>query len=114
MKRPVVLVVACVILLGLCALPARSQQQNVFMWGAVKWTTGNAAVGIEVRLVQEGMVKAVAHTNQAGHYVFFDIPGSPPPFVVRIYLGGQLLAETSREFLKDIPRGGKAPDILVQ
>src|SRR3990172_1901896 len=110
MKRMIVVGVLCVIMLGLGSRAALGQQK-VFLWGGVKWTTGSAAVGVEMRLVQGGAVKAVAYSNQAGQYAFFNVPGAPAQYVLQVYLGPQLLATRGSDSLSAVPVGGQIADI---
>ena len=82
-----------------------------FVWGIVKWSTGSPAIGLEVKLVRNGVVAARAYTNQAGRYAFFGIAGQPSDYLVMVYYQDRVLAESK---LPALTIGSQAPDMTVQ
>ena len=97
-----VLIVTLALLL-LWPVSALSQPQ-LFFSGAIKWSTGNPAMGMEARLVQGGAVKARAFTNPAGLFSFYGLPGQPQGYTLEIYQGGNLLKNVP---LQGVPVGGQ-------
>jgi hypothetical protein len=100
--RRTVLTVTLALLL-LWAVGALSQAP-LFFSGAIKWTTGNPAIGMEARLVQGGAVRGRAFTNQAGLFSFYGLNGQPRDYTLKIYQGGNLLKDVP---LQGVPVGGQ-------
>ena len=100
--RRTVLIVTLALLL-LWPVGALSQPP-LFFSGAIKWTTGNPAIGIEARLVQGGAVKDRAFTNQAGLFSFYSLKGQPHEYTLELYQGRNLLKNVP---LQGVPVGGQ-------
>ena len=92
-----IVLIAILALLLLWPVGALSQPP-LFFSGAIKWTTGNPAIGIEARLVQGGAVKDQAFTNQAGLFSFYSLNGQPHEYTLELYQG--------RNLLKNVPLQG--------
>lgn len=106
-----ILAISALILMTVCSLSKDVCAQSLFVWGNVKWATGNPAIGIEVRLLQNnGMVKSTAYTDQTGSYAFFAIEGRPADYDVVAYSRGRVLGQTR---VPAISPGGQVPEITL-
>jgi hypothetical protein len=79
-------------------------QSPLFFSGAIKWSTGNPAVGMEAKLVQGDAVRARAFTNPAGLFGFYGLQGQPREYTLEIYQGGKFLKNVP---LQGVPVGGQ-------
>ena len=84
--------------------------QILFISGTVKWDTGSPAVGFEVRLVKDGVIKATTYTNQAGRYGFFEIVGKPPEYTLMVFSKDRMLKEVP---MPNVPVGGQVAEIKI-
>lgn len=83
--------------------------EQLFVWGVVKWNTGTPAAGVEIRLMEDGHVRAKTFSNQAGRYGFFDIPGEPGDYTLEAVLEGDTVGEGPLP----VPKGARAPDLII-
>jgi hypothetical protein len=86
-------------------------QQNLFVWGEVKWTSGASAAGVEVRLMYGNQESARVYTNQGGRYFFFNVSGNPSNYSLVVVTGnivrGQIAIPSS------VGIGHRAPNLYI-
>ena len=104
--------IAIFVLAILNFFPANTlSQTSLFVSGTVKWDTGIPAAGFEVRLVQNGVIRARTYTNQAGRYAFFGIVGQPSQYTLMVFSRDRMLKEMP---LPNLPVGGRVPEIIIK
>ena len=84
--------------------------QNLFLRGVVKWNTGTPALGLQIRLIKDGVIISKSYTNQKGRYVFFNIQGTPDQYYIEVYDRDNLLNTTD---LLNVTTGSRVPDIII-
>lgn len=100
-----------IILLTFFYAPNDTYCQSLFVWGNVKWITGNPSVGFEVKLIRlNGEIASTAYTNQSGSYAFFGITGQPSDHYIMIYYKKNMIRQMK---IPEIPLGQQVPDILL-
>jgi len=105
-------VIVSVILFSAAFIPAKAQQNRLFVWGNAKWISGAAAVGVEVRLISGDQVRARAYTNQGGRYFFFDVSGKPSDYSLVVVIADIVRGRTS--IPTNVNVGHKAPDLRIR
>ncbi len=78
-----------------------------FLYGKVTWGDETAAVGAEIRLLQNGKQKSVVYTNQQGRYGFIvkeELQGEPSDYTIEVWANKQKVTTQS---LSGIRRGEK-------
>ena len=106
------LLLRSVLLLTLLAvLPINAQAREIFVHGKIRWVSNTPAEGMRVELVKNGKVAASSLTNARGVYVFYDLPGQPGHYVLRVKDRGEILTEQA---LPDVDRGSRIADIKVR
>jgi hypothetical protein len=101
MNRRRLFAAALLLVLGTAAAPA----QKVFLWGNLRYHSGNPASGLEIHLLKGGSQRAKAYSNPAGRYAFFGQEGSPADYTLQV-LHRQMA-------VSKVPVGGQVPDIVV-
>ena len=67
-------------------------------------------LGLQIRLIKDGMIISKSYTNQRGKYVFFDIQGTPDLYKIEVYDRDNLLNTTD---LLNVTTGSRIPDIII-
>jgi hypothetical protein len=99
------------VILVLCLLPLAAAAQTPFLWGTLRWRSGDPANAVQVRLVRGGAVQATALSNPAGRYAFFNQPGTPSEYTLQVVKNGQVAQQVR---VPQVPVGGQVPDIVVE
>lgn len=92
------------------ATPALSQARP-FLYGQVRWQSGPAAQGLEVRLKRGNQTVAATFTDRRGLYAFQAAPGKPSDFRVVVVSARATLADIQ------VPRvapGSMLPPIILR
>lgn len=104
-KATLLFVLVCGFLLSTVAL---SQPSN--FRGKLTWATGAPAIGLEIKLQQNGNVLGITYTNERGLYAFFNINAPRNGLVIIVSDSYRVLKEVS---ITGIEPNGELPDIAL-